>query len=90
MNFVRTAFAVTSGIFPNWPDNELISSTSPSTMREMTATGRSWKGSPCRANTMPECAEMTSFTCAAAALSDNNTVMVPIRFSIRTSLGSGS
>jgi hypothetical protein len=32
---------------------------------------------------------MTSFTEAADALSDNNTVMVPIRFSIRTSLGSG-
>ena len=87
--FVRTALAETFGILPSCPDRELISLTSPSTMREMTAVGRSWKGSPWRASTMSECEEMTSLTSAAAPLSDNNTVMVPIRFSIRTSLGSG-
>ena len=57
--FVRTAFAVTFGILPSCPDRELISLRSPSTMRVMTAVGRSWKGSPWRASTMTECEEMT-------------------------------
>lgn len=88
-NFKITVLADTLSIFPNCPVRVLIRSTSPSTIREMTAVFLSLNGSPCRANTMSEQLEITSFTRGAADVFSKKTVIVPILFSISLSFGSG-